>query len=85
LKARVQPVLPHGWFLMEQLHGPSYYYDEKSGAKQFDKPTAPRQAPRRHMRPVPDYVDETDYDFQRAHEEYLRRKYPYEHWAGNPY
>ena len=37
--AAVQPVLPDGWFLMEQLHGRSYYY-HKSGASQFDKPTA---------------------------------------------
>jgi len=35
--AAVQPVLPDGWLLMEQLHGPSYYYHEKSGASQFDK------------------------------------------------
>ena len=37
--AAVQPVLPDGWLLMEQLHGPSYYYHEKSGASQFDNPT----------------------------------------------
>ena len=37
-KAAVQPVLPDGWFLMERLHGPSYYCHEKSGASQFDKP-----------------------------------------------
>ena len=37
--AAVQPVLPDGWFLMEQLHGRSYYY-HKSGASQFNKPTA---------------------------------------------
>ena len=36
--AAVQPVLPDGWLLMEQLHGRSYYYHEKSGASQFDKP-----------------------------------------------
>ena len=38
--AAVQPVLPDGWLLMEQLHGRSYYYHEKSGASQFDKPKA---------------------------------------------
>ena len=27
----------------EQLHGRSYYYHEKSGASQFDKPKAPRE------------------------------------------
>ena len=37
-KAAVQPELPDGWFLMERLHGPSYYCHEKSGASQFDKP-----------------------------------------------
>ena len=36
--AAVQPVLPDGWLLMEQLHGRSYKYHEKSGASQFDKP-----------------------------------------------
>jgi len=100
---------------MEQLHGPSYYYDEKSGAKQSHKPTArvPDEEPvpdydgetdpalynhhyherRRDKKPqfykptarVPDEEPAPDYDFQRAHEEYLRRKYPWEHWAGNPY
>ena len=34
----MQPVLPDGWFLMEQLRGPSYYWHE-SGASQFGKPT----------------------------------------------
>ena len=36
--AAVQPELPDGWFLMEQLRGPSYYWHE-SGASQFGKPT----------------------------------------------
>ena len=50
-KAAVQPVLPDGWFLMEQLHGRSYYY-HKSGASQFDKPTArvPDEEPEERLR-----------------------------------
>ena len=49
--AAVQPVLPDGWFLMEQLHGRSYYY-HKSGASQFDKPTArvPDEEPEERLR-----------------------------------
>ena len=43
--AAVQPVLPDGWLLMEQLHGPSYYYHEKSGASQFDKPETRSRTP----------------------------------------
>ena len=67
--AAVQPVLPDGWLLMEQLHGPSYYYHEKSGASQFDKPKAPWE---------PD-----DYEpYDSADEEYWRYG---PHWAGNPY
>ena len=30
--AAVQPVLPDGWFLMEQLHGPRYYWHESGAA-----------------------------------------------------
>ena len=49
--AAVQPELPDGWFLMEQLHGRSYYY-HKSGASQFDKPTArvPDEEPEGRLR-----------------------------------
>ena len=36
----MQPVLPDGWFLMEQLRGPSYYWHE-SGTSQFVPPKAP--------------------------------------------
>ena len=52
--AAVQPVLPDGWFLMEQLHGRSYYY-HKSGASQFDKPTArvPDEEPEERLRAWP--------------------------------
>ena len=53
----------------EQLHGRSYYYHEKSGASQFDKPKAPWE---------PD-----DYEpYDSADEEYWRYG---PHWAGNPY
>ena len=49
--AAVQPVLPDGWFLMEQLHGRSYYY-HKNGASQLDKPTArvPDEEPEERLR-----------------------------------
>ena len=73
-KAGVQPKLPYGWFLIEQLHGPSYYYHESWRVWQWDKPTAW----------VPHEESDSEDDFQRADEEY-RRRYPYEHWAGNPY
>ena len=74
--AAVQPVLPDGWLLMEQLHGRSYYYHEKSGASQFDKPKAPWE---------PDSEDDEPYDYEpydSADEEYIRYG---GHWAGNPY
>ena len=49
--AAVQPVLPDGWLLMEQLHGRSYYY-HKNGASQLDKPTArvPDEEPEERLR-----------------------------------
>ena len=39
----------------EQLHGRSYYYHEKSGASQFDKPTArvPDEEPEERLRAWP--------------------------------
>ena len=55
--AAVQPELPDGWLLMEQLHGPSYYWHKKSGAKQFW---------------VPDEEPDPEDDFQSADEEYSR-------------
>ena len=59
----------------EQLHGRSYYYHEKSGASQFDKPKAPRE---------PDSSDSEDdmssdepYDiepYDRAQQDWQRRR-----------
>ena len=45
--AAVQPVLPDGCFLMEQLHGPSYYSRGaySSGASQWHMPTESDEEP----------------------------------------